>query len=114
MTMTTPNPMMIPQRRMVPAPPRPASSNPAGRTSMTVNGWVVTSHAVRRAAQMGLTVHQVIECLESPRTVDYPNSLRGPHAGNRTAWLGRIGVAYRPETRTILTVLWNTHEVTTR
>lgn len=73
---------------------------------MSAAGFRVSQHARLRAREMGVPLHEVIEAASSPETA-YP-SLRYP--GARTATRGRLAVAYDPERRTVITVLWNREE----
>lgn len=67
--------------------------------------WKITEHARGRMEEMALTRREVLEPLIDP-VLDYPGSARYQE-GRRVAVQGRLAVVYEPETRTIVTVLWN-------
>jgi hypothetical protein len=72
--------------------------------------WFITIHTMKRMQQMGVTRKEVMDCLHPHfRETDYPSPPRyGVNA--RVSTRGRLAVVYKPDTREVVTVLWNRKE----
>ena len=73
--------------------------------------WTVSKHARQRAAEMHVTLDEIVQCAQDPE-FDYPSP---KHPGARTAVRGRIATPYVPTMNSerggkILTVVWNTEK----
>lgn len=67
--------------------------------------WFISLHALGRMAEMEVTRAEVIAVVEDPE-VTYNSDPRRHPDGSRVARRGKLLVAYWPERREIITVLW--------
>ena len=67
--------------------------------------WFLGHHCLLRMNEMALRRSDITEVLEQFET-RYPGSVRYPK-GRCVATKGRLAVVYEPQTKTVVTVLWN-------
>lgn len=72
-------------------------------SQVTTQPWFITTHALQRMYEMGLSRSTVVFTVEDPDT-DAP-STQDPAC--RLAWKGDLAVVYKPEGRIVVTVLWH-------